>query len=110
MLFRTLAHPATQARVPLSAEDRAERDVDFARFDLGAVAEAHARDLDKAALSVEPQAVGAGRDDFSQFLAAHRAKGRRHDLLRVEQVEFFWLLLVAGFQRRPGARRRDRKT
>src|SRR5919205_1723492 len=71
----------------LRAQDRADRQVDFGGFDLGAVAEAQARAFDKAALRVNANALGAGRDNLAEFFAAHRAKGRRHDLLRVEEVE-----------------------
>src|SRR5204862_3423322 len=87
----------------LCPQYRADRQVNFGGFDLGAVAEAQARAFDKAALRVYTDAFGAGRDDLAQFLAAHRAKGRRHDLLRVKEIEL--LLAGLGFERRPGARR-----
>src|ERR1051326_8838896 len=87
----------------LRAQDRADRQVDLGGFDLGAVAEAQARAFDKAALRVNANALGAGRDNLAQFFAAHRAKGRRHNLLRVEEIEL--LLAGIGFQRRPGAGR-----
>src|SRR5436305_9559131 len=87
----------------LCPQYRADRQVYLGGFDLGAIAEAQARALDKAALRVNTDPVGAGRDDLAQFLAAHRAKGRRHDLLRVKQIEL--LLAGLGFECRPSARR-----
>src|ERR1700674_3959232 len=79
---------------PLPAQDRPGRDVEFGGFDLGAVAEAHARHLDEPALGVDAQPFGAGRDDLAELLAAHRAKSRRHDLFRVEQIELFVALIL----------------
>src|SRR5438132_407745 len=77
----------------LAAQNRADRDVDFARLDLGAVAEAQARDLDEAALGVDAQPLGAGRDDLAELLAAYGAERRRHDLLGVEQIKLLLLRL-----------------
>src|SRR5712692_2578986 len=82
------------------AENRPDRDVDFGGFDLGPVAEPEARYLDEPALGVDAQAVGPGRDNFTELLAADRAESWRHDLFRVEQIK----LLVA--MHRPGAWRR----
>src|ERR1051326_538501 len=83
---------------------RADRQVYLGRFDLGAVAKPEARHLDKPALGVDAKPLGPRGDDLAQFLPAHRAKCRRHDLFGVEQIEL--LLTAFVFERRPGARRR----
>src|ERR1700722_4710048 len=84
----------------LHAQYRPNLQPGVAGLDLGAVVEPEARHVDETALRVDADAVRPRRDDLAQFFAAHTAKGRRHDLPRVEQVE----PLVA--HRRPGARRR----
>src|SRR5215212_324380 len=78
-----------------------------------AVAEAQPRAFDKPALRQDAQPLGTGRDDLADLLAAHRAEGWRHDLFRVEQIQFLslnalWAIIgfALGLERGPGARRR----
>src|SRR5262249_46743471 len=71
----------------LPAKDGPFRDACVGRFDLGSVVEAHAGDLDEAALGENSQPRLTNRDDFADLVPAHGAESRRDDLASVEQVK-----------------------